>query len=100
LVQSGSKYSTVDKQVNAVNYNAAVAALPGGDKITSRIWWIYNRIKLIFATLTLVLPAIITLNPPIKSYGFVLGGTIQRTFQLFLSAVRNVSRRGRYLRQN
>ena len=32
-------YSTVDKQVNAANYNAAVAALPGGDKITSRMWW-------------------------------------------------------------
>ena len=32
-------YSTVDKQVNAANYNAAVAALPGGDKITSFIWW-------------------------------------------------------------
>jgi hypothetical protein len=32
-------YSTVDKQVNSVNYNAAVAALAGGDKITSRMWW-------------------------------------------------------------
>lgn len=32
-------YSTVDKQVNAANYNAAVQALPGGDKITSRMWW-------------------------------------------------------------
>lgn len=32
-------YSTVDKQVNSANYNAAVAALPGGDKITSRMWW-------------------------------------------------------------
>jgi len=32
-------YSTVDKQVNADNYNAAVEALNGGDKITSRIWW-------------------------------------------------------------
>jgi hypothetical protein len=32
-------YSTVDKQINTTNYNAAVAALPGGDKITSRMWW-------------------------------------------------------------
>jgi len=32
-------YSTVDKQVNNNNYVAAVAALPGGDKITSRMWW-------------------------------------------------------------
>ena len=33
------EYSTVDKQVNAANYNAAVAGLTGGDKITSRVWW-------------------------------------------------------------
>jgi len=33
------EYSTVDKQVNAANYNAAVAGLSGGDKITSRMWW-------------------------------------------------------------
>ncbi len=33
------EYSTTDKQVNAANYNAAVARLPGGDKITSRMWW-------------------------------------------------------------
>ncbi len=32
-------YSTVDKQVNTANYDAAVAALTGGDKITSRMWW-------------------------------------------------------------
>ncbi len=32
-------YSSVDKQVNTANYNAAVAALPGGDKVTSRMWW-------------------------------------------------------------
>ncbi|MEJ0105146.1 MAG: SusD/RagB family nutrient-binding outer membrane lipoprotein [Bacteroidota bacterium] len=32
-------YSTVDKQVNSTNYNAAVQGLPGGDKITSRMWW-------------------------------------------------------------
>lgn len=32
-------YSTVDKQVNTANYNAAVANLEGGDKITSRVWW-------------------------------------------------------------
>lgn len=32
-------YSTVDKQVNSANYNAAVAGLQGGDKITSRVWW-------------------------------------------------------------
>jgi hypothetical protein len=33
------EYSTVDKQVNSANYNAAVAQLTGGDKITSRMWW-------------------------------------------------------------
>ena len=33
------QYSTSDKQVNPVNYNLAVANLPGGDKITSRMWW-------------------------------------------------------------
>jgi hypothetical protein len=33
------EYSTVDKQVNSANYNAAVARLTGGDKITSRVWW-------------------------------------------------------------
>ena len=33
------QYSTVDKQVNSANYNAAVAGLSGGDKITSRMWW-------------------------------------------------------------
>jgi hypothetical protein len=32
-------YSTVDKQINTANYDAAVANLPGGDKITSRMWW-------------------------------------------------------------
>ncbi|HEY8929046.1 MAG TPA: SusD/RagB family nutrient-binding outer membrane lipoprotein [Mucilaginibacter sp.] len=32
-------YSSIDKQVNTNNYNAAVANLPGGDKITSRMWW-------------------------------------------------------------
>jgi hypothetical protein len=31
-------YSTVDKQVNGTNYNAAISALAGGDKITSRMW--------------------------------------------------------------
>lgn len=33
------EYSTVDKQINSANYNAAVARLTGGDKITSRVWW-------------------------------------------------------------
>ena len=33
------EYSTIDKQVNPNNYNIAVARLPGGDKITSRMWW-------------------------------------------------------------
>ena len=33
------QYSTVDKQVNTVNYNKAVSSLQGGDKITSRMWW-------------------------------------------------------------
>jgi hypothetical protein len=32
-------YSSVDKQVNTTNYNAAAAGLSGGDKITSRMWW-------------------------------------------------------------
>jgi hypothetical protein len=32
-------YSTTEKQINTANYNAAVAALPGGDKLTSRMWW-------------------------------------------------------------
>ena len=32
-------YSTVDKQVNTANYNAAVSALSGGDKVTGRMWW-------------------------------------------------------------
>ncbi|MBA4166867.1 MAG: SusD/RagB family nutrient-binding outer membrane lipoprotein [Chitinophagaceae bacterium] len=32
-------YSTIDKQVNSANYNAAVSGLQGGDKITSRMWW-------------------------------------------------------------
>ena len=33
------EYSTVDKQINTKNYDAAVANLAGGDKITSRMWW-------------------------------------------------------------
>jgi hypothetical protein len=33
------QYSTIDKQINSANYNAAVAGLSGGDKITSRVWW-------------------------------------------------------------
>jgi hypothetical protein len=32
-------YSTIDKQVNPDNYNAAVQSLQGGDKISSRVWW-------------------------------------------------------------
>ena len=32
-------YSTVDKQINPVNYNIAVSRLTGGDKITSHMWW-------------------------------------------------------------
>lgn len=33
-------YPTSEKQSNAANYNAAVAAsLPGGDNITGRMWW-------------------------------------------------------------
>jgi hypothetical protein len=32
-------YSSVDKQVNTTNYNAAVAGMTGGDKVTSRMWW-------------------------------------------------------------
>lgn len=32
-------YSSVDKQVNTANYNAAVAGMTGGDKVTTRMWW-------------------------------------------------------------
>jgi len=39
LVPRRMQYSTVDKQVNSANYNAAVSGLQGGDKITSRMWW-------------------------------------------------------------
>jgi hypothetical protein len=31
-------YSSVDKQVNTANYNAAAANM-GGDKVISRMWW-------------------------------------------------------------
>lgn len=34
-------YSSVDKQVNTTNYNAAAAAM-GGDKLNSRMWWDLN----------------------------------------------------------
>lgn len=33
------EYSVADKQVNPVNYKAAVARLASGDKIISRVWW-------------------------------------------------------------
>lgn len=33
------EYSINEKQVNTANYNAAVASISGGDKLTSRIWW-------------------------------------------------------------
>jgi hypothetical protein len=32
-------YPPSQKVTNLANYNAAVAALPGGDKVTSRVWW-------------------------------------------------------------
>jgi hypothetical protein len=32
-------YPTSQKTTNGINYNTAVAGLPGGDKITSRVWW-------------------------------------------------------------
>ncbi|UKJ07696.1 SusD/RagB family nutrient-binding outer membrane lipoprotein [Solitalea lacus] len=32
-------YPTGEASVNAANYQAAVAALPGGDALTSRVWW-------------------------------------------------------------
>jgi SusD/RagB-like outer membrane lipoprotein len=32
-------YSTSEYSANAANYQAAVANLPGGDKMTSRVWW-------------------------------------------------------------
>jgi hypothetical protein len=31
-------YPTSEKVTNGTNYNAAVANLPGGDKMTSRMW--------------------------------------------------------------
>ena len=33
------EYPTGEKVTNETNYNAAVALLPGGDKLTSRMWW-------------------------------------------------------------
>jgi len=32
-------YPTSEKVTNGANYNAAVANLPGGDKMTSHVWW-------------------------------------------------------------
>ncbi len=32
-------YSTSEVTVNSENYKAAVALMPGGDKMTSRVWW-------------------------------------------------------------
>ncbi|SMO55340.1 SusD/RagB family nutrient-binding outer membrane lipoprotein [Solitalea koreensis] len=32
-------YPIAEQSVNLANYNAAVAALPGGDVLTSRVWW-------------------------------------------------------------
>ncbi len=32
-------YSTSEVSANSENYNAAVAGLSGGDKMTSRVWW-------------------------------------------------------------
>jgi hypothetical protein len=32
-------YSQTEAATNTLNYNSAVARLPGGDKMTSRIWW-------------------------------------------------------------
>lgn len=33
------EYPPSEKITNGTNYNAAVALLPGGDKLTSRMWW-------------------------------------------------------------
>lgn len=33
------EYPTSEQFSNAANYKAAVAALPGGDELTSRVWW-------------------------------------------------------------
>lgn len=32
-------YPTSEATINAANYQAAVANLSGGDKMTSRVWW-------------------------------------------------------------
>ena len=32
-------YPPSEKITNGANYNAAVARLAGGDKMTSRVWW-------------------------------------------------------------
>jgi len=32
-------YPTSEKVTNGTNYDAAIANLPGGDKMTSRVWW-------------------------------------------------------------
>ena len=36
--KNGNIQQWINKLTSA-NYNAAVAGLPGGDKITSRMWW-------------------------------------------------------------
>lgn len=35
-------YPVVEAGTNTVNYNAAVASVPGGDLLTSRVWWDKN----------------------------------------------------------
>jgi Starch-binding associating with outer membrane len=32
-------YNSTEQGINSTNYNAAIASLTGGDKLTSRLWW-------------------------------------------------------------
>ncbi|WP_417889865.1 SusD/RagB family nutrient-binding outer membrane lipoprotein [Xanthomarina gelatinilytica] len=38
-IPSRLTYPVIEQSLNAANYNAAVANMPGGDKLTTPIWW-------------------------------------------------------------
>jgi len=38
-IPSRYTYPVIEKSLNAASYNAAVSNLPGGDKLTSPVWW-------------------------------------------------------------
>lgn len=38
-IPSRLTYPVIEQSLNAANYNAAVSNLPGGDKLTSPVWW-------------------------------------------------------------